>query len=129
MLHLRKLTVKEKNGLYLPIQGIEPLGGIGYYTGYCADYENLKVLIPLTGRLRLARDFISTFYVHMGFQKATAFETVLDITLENGHIVEVTDRSAELDQKRGAFNQHYHSGDISIPDRINEAFSLDMDLE
>ena len=43
VLYLRKLTFKEKNGLYLPIQGIEPLG-TGYYTGYCADYENLKAL-------------------------------------------------------------------------------------
>ena len=63
----------------------------------------------------------------MGYQKPTAFKTVLDITLRDGRVVEINDRSQEIEQKRGAFKKHYNSGDML--QRIDEAFSLDMDFE
>jgi len=81
--------------------------------------------------MRLAKDFIRELYIHMGYQKATAFETVLDVTLKNGRVVEITDRSQEIEQKRGAFKEYFESGDMSsdMRQKIEEAFSLDMDLE
>ncbi len=121
-LFLKELTLREKNRNYLPIEGIEP-----EWEEYQATYHNLKVMVPYTGKIRLAKDFIRELYIHMGFQKATAFKTVLDITLKDGRIVEINDRSQEIEQKRGAFKRRYEGGDMF--EMIEEAFSLDMDLE
>ena len=121
-LYLRELTLREKNGNYLPIGEISPAK-----EDYQATYHGLSEVVPFTGKIRLAKDFIEEFYIHMGYQKPTAFKTVLDITLKNGRIVEIKDRSQEMEQKRGAFKKHYESGNML--QMIDEAFSLDMDLE
>ena len=122
VLYLRSLTLREKNGNYLPIEGIEPLD-----EDYQTTYHGLSVVVPFAGKIRLAKDFIEELYLHMGYQKPTAFETVLDITLNDGRLVEIKDRSKEMEQKRGAFKKHFESG-ITF-EKMLEAFSLDMDLE
>lgn len=84
-------------------------------------------MVPFTGKIRLAKDFPEELYIHMGYQKPTAFKTVLDITLKEGRVVEIKDRSQEMEEKRGAFQKHDESGNMI--QTIDEAFSLDMDLE
>lgn len=144
-LYLRELTLREKNGNYLPIAGILPgkegdkatrslnseVMGFTVFPSSrganIATYHGLNVAVPFTGKIRLARDFINELYIHMGYQKATAFKTVLDITLKDGRVVEINDRSQEMEQKRGAFKKHYESGNTF--QTIPEAFSLDMDIE
>ncbi len=121
-LYLRELTLREKNGNYLPIEGIEPAK-----EEYQATYHGLSVVVHFTGKIRLAKDFIEELYIHMGYQKPTAFKTVLDITLKEGRVVEIKDRSQEMEEKRGSFKKHYESGNMI--QTIDEAFSLDMDLE
>ena len=121
-LYLRALTLREKNGNYLPIGTIQPVT-----EDYQATYRGLSEVIPFTGKIRLAKDFIEEMYIHMGYQKPTSFKVVLDIALKDGQVVEIRDRSQEMEQKRGAFKQHYESGDMV--QTIEEAFSLDMDLE
>jgi hypothetical protein len=83
--------------------------------------------VPFTGKIRLARDFINELYIHMGFQKPTAFRTVLDVTINNGKIINIKDRSADMEKKWGAFKKRYENGDMT--ETIEEAFSLDMELE
>lgn len=119
---LREMTLREKDGNYLPIGGVEP-----EKEEYQATYHNLNEVIPFTGKIRLGKDFIREFYVHMGYQKPSAFKTVLDITLGDGRVIEINDRSREMEEKRGEFKKHYESGDMA--GTILEAFSLDMDLE
>lgn len=121
-LYLRELTLKERNGKYLPIGGTQPKK-----ENYQATYHGLSEVIPFTGKIRLAKDFIQELYIHMGHQKPTSFKTVLDITMKNGKVVEIRDRSQEMEKKRGAFKKHYESG--NMVETIDEAFSLDMDLE
>ncbi len=121
-LYLRELTLSEKNKKYLPIGEILP-----ERKDYQATYHELSEVIPFTGKLRLAKDFIKELYIHMGYQKPTSFKTVLDITLKDGQVVKIRDRSREMEEKRGAFKKRYRSGDII--QKIDEAFSLDMDLE
>jgi hypothetical protein len=121
-LYLRELTLREKNGSYLPIEGIEPTK-----EEYQATYHSLSFVVPFTGKIRLGKDFIEELYIHMGYQKPTAFKTVLDLTLQDGQVVEIRDRSQEMEKKRGAFKKHYESGNIE--QTTDEAFSLDMDLE
>lgn len=127
-LHLRELTLREKDGNYLPIEGVEP-----EKEGNQAAYRGLNIAIPFTGKIRLAKDFIERLYTHMGYQKPAAFKTVLDITLKDGRVVEIKDRSAEMEKKRGTFKKHCKSVNflprINKKAFINKAFSLDMDLE
>lgn len=121
-LYLRRLTLNEKNGNYVPIGGVEPERG-----DHEATYRGLGEVVPFTGKLRLAKDFIEDFYIHMGFQKPTAFRTVFDVTLDDGRPVDVRDRSQEMEAKRGEFKRCYESGDIR--EGIEHAFSLEMDFE
>jgi len=123
VLLLRKLTLCEKSDNYLPIDGVEPEKNEEYQ----ATYRNLGVIVPFTGKIRLARDFINELYIHRGFQKPTAFRTVLDVTISNGKIINIQDRSADREKKRGAFKKRYENGDVT--ETIEEAFSLDMELE
>jgi hypothetical protein len=119
---LRELVLREKYGNYLPIGGVFP----EKYEHH-AHYRNLSAHVPFTGKMRLAKDFIEDFYIHMGYQKPTAFKTVYDITLQDGRIIDLKDRSKEMDVKRGAFKKRY---ELTHPvHAIAEAFSLDLDLE
>ena len=101
-LYLKKLTLREKNRNYLPIEGIEATK-----EDYQATYHGLSVVVPFTGYIRLAKDFIKELYVHEDYyQKSTAFKTVLDITLKDGKVVGINDRSREMEQERGALKKH-----------------------
>jgi hypothetical protein len=121
-LYLQELTLREANNNYKPINGI-----LAEKQEYQATYHNLKFRVPFSGKLRLGRDFVKELYIHMGFQKPTAFKTVYDLTLEDGRVVEIKDRSEEMEKKRGAFKKHYESGNRI--NAIEEAFSLNMDIE
>ena len=121
-LTLRELTLSEENGNYLPINGINP-----EKEEYQATYHDLDLVVEFTGKLRLARNLIEEFYIHMGFQKASAYKIVLDFTVKEGKIVEMKDRSKDAKRKRGEFKKRYKSGDMIR--MIDEAFDLDMDLE
>jgi len=123
-LYLCELTIKEMDHNYVPIDGVTP----AIDTNQNHTYHNLNVIVPFSGRIRLARDFIKELYVHMGFQKPSAFKTVLDITLEGGLVVEINDRSHEVEQMRGAFKRRYESGDMT-GEIIQDAFSFDMELK
>ena len=74
---------------------------------YQATYNGLSVMIPFTGELRLARGFIKDLYVHMGFQKPSPFETVLDMTLKDGKLIATKDRSQAVARVRGQFKKRY----------------------
>ncbi len=121
-LYLREFTLRERNGNYLPIKGIEPTKEEDQ-----ATYYGLSAVVPFTGKIRLAKDFIEELYIHMGYQKPTAFKTVLDITLKGGKVVEIKDRSQEMETKRSELKERY--GSENVLQTIDEAFSLDMDLE
>ena len=119
---LREFILNEKHGHYLPIGGMKPA-----VTECCGTYENLNIIVDFTGKIRLAKDFLREFYIHMGYQKASAYETVYDITIEKGRVILIRNRSEEMKNKRGQFIEQFHSGNLR--QSIEDAFSLDMDLE
>lgn len=117
---LQELTIHERNGNYPPIGGVQP-----EKDEYEAIYRSLNLSVTFTGKLRLARNFIEEFYIHMGFQKPSAYKTVLDFAIENGKVVDMKDRSAELEAMRGDFKRRYGDNPLFL---IDEAFNLGMDL-
>ena len=121
-LYLRELTLRERNENYLPIGEVEPV-----LDDHQATYYGLSQVIAFTGKIRLAKDFLNDFFISMDYQNPIAFRTVLDITLKDGRVIEIKDRSQEIKKKRAAFKKNYESGDML--QNNEEAFSLDMDLE
>jgi hypothetical protein len=56
-------------------------------------YAELREPVRFTGGLLLAREFIEDLYVHMGFQPAWKYREVREALCNEGHVVEVADRS------------------------------------
>jgi hypothetical protein len=117
-------------GDYVPIDGVFPKRE---NEDDDPTYHNLNVPVPFTGQIRLARDFIEDRYVHMGFQKPTTFRTVYDLTLENGRVLNLMDRSQDMEKKRnrGILGRIYRSliRKIKGENWIQKSFTLDMDKE
>jgi len=96
------------------------------------EYKNLNKRIQFNGSLWLAKDFIDSEYVHMGFQSPTAYRTVLKFDFEDGIIVNVEDKSkaAEKSREKGeckeAQPRSMASGDLE--EWIIKRFSLDIDF-
>jgi len=132
-LFLNELRIIMMERKYLPIDGVLPEKATGDNEFAYPTYRNLKVPVPFTGQIRLARDFIGECYVHMGFQSPTAFRTVYDLTLENGRMVKLKDRSKDMEKKRnrGVLGRTFRSllRIIKRENSISKSFTLDMDKE
>ncbi len=107
----------------------EPQTGNRFFKYY---YKDLKLKSNFTGSILLAKDFINSMYVHMGFQRPIAFETVVEINAENGEIISVKDLSKQIEEYR---NQNANKGaqprsdsQNDIKKWVNETFSLDYDF-
>jgi hypothetical protein len=92
------------------------------------EVAGLDMLIPITGSLLVGQGFIQSTYVHMGFHPAWKFETVIELSFENGAVTAARDRSGEV----AAFRQRLESGAAADPDGprggtswVERTFSLD----
>ncbi len=130
-IYLKDMTIllaPRQDGNYKAINNVPPQ----QISDYEALYKDINLPVSsFTGKLRIAKGFIDELYVNMGFPKPSAFKTVLDLTFEDGKLIETKNRSNEMMKKRGAFKKLYNkyckSGKIG--QAVEEAFSLDMDLE
>jgi hypothetical protein len=122
-LFLVQMELRDIDDRYLPICGVEPQ--VGKWSAY---YRGLRVAVPFTGTIRLARDFIEERYVHMGFQRPTSYKTVLDLTLEEGKIKNTNDRSADVAELR-AHPRRRPPVEGLLTGGITRSFSLTLDLD
>ena len=134
---LTQLTVNSKSEEYPTINGVEADLEIGKE---CYEHEgeercfsdggvylDIGLDLSFTGKIRIATDFIDELYVHMGFQKPSAFETVIDLSFEDGLLVGILDRSEDAAEIRGRSQKEYY-GQGQIPeDAVRKAFSLEME--
>lgn len=110
------------------INGVEPQKGDNLFKYH---YKNLSLQINFTGSVLLAKDFIQSMYVHMGFQRPMAFKTVVEIEIENGEIISLKDLSKQMEEQRkkdlyeGAQPQSNSKKDIEK--WVKQTFSLDYD--
>ena len=134
---LSQITINSKSGDYPPINNVQADLEIGKQCfeskgeEYCSSdggvYMDVGVRLTFTGKIRIAADFIGELYVHMGFQKPSAFETVIDLSFEDGLLVSTEDRSEDAAKIRGKFKEEYY-GQGKIPeDAVRKAFSLEME--
>jgi hypothetical protein len=112
----------------LKINGVNPEQGSEMFK---YEYKNLNLKTNFTGRILLAKDFIDSMYVHMGFQRPIAFKTVLGLEFKNGELVLFQDLSKQMEKRRkkdpykGAQPNSKTTKDIE--NWIEKAFSLDID--
>jgi len=113
-----------------PINGIEPREG---EYGFSHIYENLRLRTHFTGKIRLGKDFISGMYVHMGFQSAESYETVIELDIKNGEIIQESDLSPLMRERRENGKQKPEqppsAKDNDVMHWISDRFSQDFKSE
>ncbi|ODG97124.1 MULTISPECIES: hypothetical protein [unclassified Nostoc] len=105
-LFLTEMVIGEVEEGHKSIQGIMPKLPSQNSHGY-PTYKGLRLITPFAGRIRLGKDFIQELYVHMGYQKPTAYETLLEFAFEVGKLVSMQDISDENSKNRGAFKKMF----------------------
>jgi hypothetical protein len=63
-------------------------------------YSDLDLPMDFTGGLLLAHGFIQQLYVHMGFHPAWKYETVFELVLSQGYVLETRDVSQQMSELR-----------------------------
>ncbi len=90
-------------------------------------YENIDLRTDFTGSIMIAKDFISDMYVHMGFQGAESYRTVIEFEIEDGRILKTTDISDVMEERRlsgrGRLLAPSDQSDESISSWIEDRFS------
>jgi len=132
---LSKITINAKNEKYLPINGIEPdleatkscflRGNEEICSSDGGVYIDVDFPVPLNGKIRLGSGFIRGLYVHMGFQKPSAFKEVVDLEFKSGKLIKIIDRSKDAALIRGRFQKEYY--DDEAENAVQSSFSLEMD--
>lgn len=121
-LYLDTLCVYDGNGYYPAINGVEVTPG----GRNASEYANINLLIPYTGLMRIGADFHEEHYIHMGFQKPSAYGIVWDLEFSEGKLIDMKDISEEVKKIEGQYHDTYHNHDII--ERIDDSFKRDMEL-
>jgi len=114
----------------LKINGIEPQNGNRFFKYH---YKDLKLKSNFTGSILLAKDFIQSMYVHMGFQRPITYETVIELNLNCGEIILELDISKQIEEYRNYdLNKGARPRSDAMEDIgkwVEDTFSLDYDFE
>lgn len=91
-------------------------------------YQNLNLPMNYTGKILVGNNFINKYYIHMGYQRAWAYETLVELVFENGKLVEEIDQSEVAKKLRESFDDEKFSIErmLNIPKFVKESFSLDF---
>lgn len=91
-------------------------------------YENVQLLIPYTGKILLGKDFLSKYYIHMGYQRPFAYKTLIEFIFEDGIPLDIIDHSKTAEKLRQSINLKdpmWNLGGESIPQFVEDSFTLD----
>ncbi len=92
-------------------------------------YEELMLKTQFQGKILIAKGFIDSMYVHMGFQSPISFETVIELTFNNGKLETTSDLSKIMKDYR---EQKISDGKLDRSDDIKgwitRTFSLDYEF-
>lgn len=96
-LFLTEMVIGKVEEGYQPIEGIMPtFPSDGSYSNII--YQGLKLLTPFTGRLLLGKNLIVE--LSSGYEDATSYNTLLEVTLTAGKLVSIQDVSMENAKNR-----------------------------
>jgi hypothetical protein len=79
------------------IHGMEPLFSKGMFNNV---YNRLNLAMDFTGEILAGEKFIRELYVHMGFHPAWKYETVYELSLSQGQVLDTRDISEPMARLR-----------------------------
>ena len=92
-------------------------------------YKSFKLKTQFTGKILIAKDFIDSMYVHMGFQSPISFETVIELKISDGTLINVTDFSEIMkDYRKLNISDGKLERSENLHGWIDRTFSLDYDF-
>ncbi len=131
-IRLQNLYIHTKDEIYPKINGIGPeekSKKYHLYMGHCL-YRNLDLPMEYTGKILVGKDFIRTYYMHMGYQRAWAYEVLKELVFENGKLVQTVDHSHMAKQLREEIESRtVENGgkDDDIRQFVKKSFSLKLE--
>lgn len=133
---LKNLYINSKDDYYPKINGVSPQNKEKevkkqyQYMGHHL-YKNLNILLEYTGKILVGKGFLREYYIHMGYQRAWAYEVLEELVFEKGKLTQTFQHNEmakklreELDNELS--NKKETSKDINIPLFVEKSFSLDM---
>ena len=92
-------------------------------------YKNLNIFIEYTGKILIGKGFIKKYYIHMGYQRAWAYEVLEELIFDKGELIKTVDHSEmakklrlELENK----TKEVQKTSDNIQLFVERSFSLEM---
>ena len=96
-------------------------------------YPDVNLKLDYSGKIIIAKDFIKSMYVHMGFQRSMSYENVLELEFEKGQLISETNLSEKMKKKRKKNTAEYAEppsrDEKDIRSWIERTFSRDHDSD
>lgn len=96
-------------------------------------YNDLNFKINYTGSIVLGKGFLDKYYIHMGYQRAWAYETVIELVFEKGKVVNRIDHSDFVAKIREGIEEDpagfWKKIDPDVGTFVDESFSLDARIK
>ena len=121
-LFLKDLFVNDKNGSYPPVNGVEPEDD--RFDGKV--YHGINIPVKFDGGIIIGNDFLTRYYIHMGFQRVYAYKTVYELIFKEGLITKKTDLSKRAALIRTEIDEKGIDR-ANISKFVEESFSLDYE--
>lgn len=126
---LENLYINSRDEYYPDINGVGPQKEDGKYFEYmdCHFYKNLNLVMDFTGKILLGKGFLRKYYIHMGYQRAWAYEVLKELVFEDGRLIETVDHSEMAKKIRKEIDGQSGSEDKNIEKFVTDSFSLRME--
>ncbi|MEZ3513713.1 MAG: hypothetical protein K1W37_00275 [Lachnospiraceae bacterium] len=128
---LQNLYINSENDYYPKINNVSPERENKKSFQYMGHhlYKNLNIFMEYTGKILIGKGFIKKYYIHMGYQRAWAYEVLDELIFDKGELIKTVDHSEmakklrlELENKAEEISK---TGD-NISLFVKESFSLEM---
>lgn len=131
-IYLGDLFINSDNDEYPLIEGVS----VSNYTGRDNMghhvYQNLNIKLPYTGKILLGNEFISEYYIHMGFQYPWTYKILKEFSFKDGKLLTVIDCSdiaGELRDKINADPDFMSNLKGNLIEFIDDTFSLNYSVK
>lgn len=152
-LELQNLYINTKDQVYPDFQGVK-VSPIEYVDCTCLrfvdgkaieepsktekhmghrEYKDIGLFINYTGKILVGNNFIRKYYIHMGFQRAYAYEKLIEFEFEEGKLINIVDHSRMAKKMRDELDATCsdlaHPDFDSIPKFVIDSFSTEYSVK
>lgn len=135
---LKDLHINTEDGQYPPINGVDVFGGSKLERKRASVmgahvYKDVYIPLEYTGRIVAGREFLKKYYIHMGYQRAWAYEELLEFVFEAGRLEKVVDHSEMAELIRMEMEESPKECGEGLEQEITafveDSFSLDLKVK